>query len=137
MCHGSSLYYTKVEAIAGTTYHVSNGGDVGETIAILHRPEDGYDHDARIKCAVCIEEPALVTFLAMPYAVRRRFGIAGTLTAFFVPGSAKTRTPDLIKFGDTVIPLNDFIGDETRLEVVALGVSGGMAWDHIAPSSAA
>lgn len=124
MCRGSLLFRNKVDAVARQHLAISNGGDVGKTMAVLHRPEDGFDKKSRIKCAVCIREPSIVTLHGVPYALRAKHSFSRTLTAIFVPGDDETETDDLIRTPDGIdIPLNEFIGTETSLEVVQIGLT--------------
>ena len=121
MCKGSTLFRDKVEAVAGQRLMISNGGDVGKTVAMLHEPDKGFNGKALIKCAVCIDEPSIVTLRDIPAPVRAKYGYAYALTAIFVPGGDDT--DDVIRTVEGIeIPFNDFIGPNVQLEVVQIGL---------------
>lgn len=120
MCKGSVHAAKTVDAQAGVSYQVSDGGHPGYKIGVLHEPRHGRTEvEGPISCAACIRAPTTVTLSGLTPEMQELYKVGPTADAVFVPNeAAPANMQDVIEFASDVrTPLIAFAGSPVRITI--------------------
>lgn len=120
MCKGSVFAKKSVDARAGETYQVTDGGHHGFRIGVLHRENEGRANpDAPIACAACIRAPTTIQLTGLTPRMQQLYGVKATASATFIPNEAAPHNmQDVVEFENGVgVPLIDFADSTVRVAI--------------------
>jgi hypothetical protein len=119
MCKGSIYAVQAIDAVAGVSYMLHNGGDRQHKIATLIGEGATFNSRGQVDVAYCIPQPTGIKITGMNEAFRAKHRLSEPLYARFVPAGENYFDQDEILIpgdDDRTLKFNDFIGN-TMLRV--------------------